>query len=69
MDLLQRLLHADVRNTLWIRLNDWWNGQLVNKGSKQALRGRSTKLVKRMLDMSVKRDTALRMDTGIDCLA
>ena len=66
MHLLQRRLHPDVRDTVRIRVDHRHDRQLVNKGREIA--GSGCELSKWMLDVSVKRDTALRMDPGIDCL-
>jgi hypothetical protein len=69
MYLLQCRLHVDVRYSVWIGLDYRHNRQLVYEGSKQTLRGCGFKLSQRMLDVPMKRDSALRVDTGIDCLA
>ncbi len=66
MDFLQCWLHPDVRDTVRIRMNYRWNRQLVNK--RREIAGSGCKLSQRMLDVSMKRDTALRVDPGIDCL-
>jgi hypothetical protein len=56
MDLLQRRLHPDVRDTVRIRMDHRRYWQLVYKWRQAG--GRGLELAKRMLDVSMKRDTS-----------
>jgi hypothetical protein len=58
--------HADMGYAVGIRVDHRHDRQLVYEWRQAGCRG--FKLAKRMLDVSMKRDTSLCVDPGVNCL-